>query len=182
MKAPSLTYDECKALQPCADALKRVAKLMGGAKEWDGKKISAQAARKAGCTYDDILWAASALARSDKDMERRLRLWMADCAARVLDHYEAKYPADDRPRDAIVAARQRARGKITAAAAAAAAAAAYAADAAAAAAAAAAAYAAYAASRQKERDWQFDRLILWLGDKEPEDWPLPERQRKQKAA
>jgi hypothetical protein len=26
-----------------------------------------------------------------------------------------------------------------------------------------------------EEQWQFDRLVSWLSDDEPTDWPLPER-------
>ena len=109
---PSLTYDELRALKPCSDSLLRVTKLMGGAKKWDGKKIGAEQARKLGATFDDLIWAASALALKNPDVARRLRLWMTDCAARVLHIYEADYPNDDRPRNAIIAARKFARGKI----------------------------------------------------------------------
>ena len=49
-------------------------------------------------------------------------------------------------------------------------------DAAWAAAGAAAGDAARAAAWDAEQAWQFDRLILWLGDNEPQDWPLPPAQ------
>jgi hypothetical protein len=99
--------------------------------------------------------------------------WAAECARRVLKHYEDRYPEDKRPREAIQAALKWAKDPTEAnrnAAAAAAAAAAYAdaADAAAYADAAdaAAAYAAYAAAaaaaREKEREWQSDRLLELL--------------------
>ena len=143
---PSLTYAELKALQPCEDSLKRVAKLFGGARKWNGRKISASEARSAGATFDDIVWAASALTRKDKDVERRLRLWMADCAARVLHIYE-KTGDSDAPRKAIVAARRFARGEID--------------------------EASGAAAGAAEEQWQFARLIDRL-EGEPEDWPLPE--------
>lgn len=165
-----LTYDELKALKPCDDSFKRVAKLLGGARKWNGKKIDAAKARAAGVTFNDIVWAASAVARTDKDVERRLRLWMADCAAHVLHIYE-KHEGDDRPRNSIIAARQFARGEIDAAAGVAARAAAGAAGAA-----AGAAWAAGAAGAAEEV-WQFDRLVAWLGAKEPEDYPLPEKTR-----
>jgi hypothetical protein len=191
-----LTYDELRALNPCSGSLKRVAKLMGGATKWNGRKIDASAAREAGATFNDIIWAASAVARSDKDVERRLRLWMADCAARVLHIYENHAPADKRVRDAITAARAYARGEISYAARAAARdaardaarAAGAAAGAAARAAARAAAWdadwdadwdaraaaraAAWDAAWTAEEAWQFDRLIARLGDDEPADWPL----------
>lgn len=178
--APGLSYDDLKALGPCTDSMKRVANLMGGARKWNGRKVTAEQARAAGATFDDIVWAASAVARTDKDAERRLRLWAADCAARVLHIYEHDH-ADDRPRGAIIAARQYARGEISAAAMDAAWAAAWDAAWAAARAAAwaaaragwAAARAARAAARAAEQAWQYDRLIMWLSDAEPDEWPLP---------
>ena len=207
----ALTYDEVADLDPCADSFKRVVKLLGGKRKWNGHRIDAKAAKEAGCTYDDLVWVASRLARTNADVERRLRLWIADCAARVLHIYEAT-ETSDAPRKAIVARRRFARGEIDAIALAAAWAAAWdaaraaAGDAARAAAGAAAwaaawdaawaatwdaawaatwdatwaaaedaARAAADAARAAERQWQFDRLIEWLSDDEPEDWPLPER-------
>ena len=189
-----LTYGQLKSLSPCEDAFKRVTMLLGGARKWSGKKIDAARARKAGVTFDDILWAASAVASKDKDVERRLRLWLADCAARVLHIYE-RHQGDDRPRKAIVAARRFARGEIGDAAwdaardaawdaasvvawAAAWDAARVVAWAAARDAAGAAAWAAARdAARDAERAWQFDRLIARLSEKDPDDYPLPERSR-----
>ena len=120
---------------------------------------------------EDVLWALdNAIDRGDKI----LRLWAADCAAHVQHIWLAKYPNDQRPAKAIKAARQFARGEITAAARAAAAAAwAAAGDAAWAAAApawdaAAAAWAAAApawdAARAAEEQWQTERLIAYLKD------------------
>ena len=162
-----LTYKEMMALKPCPEQAKAVTKLLGGAKTWNGKKISAREAVKAGVSYSDLVWAASTQARNDKDVERRLRLWLADCAAHVLHIYEKDYPKDRRPRDAIVAGRAYARGETTDAASAAAwDAASDARD--------AAWGAAWAAARDAEEKWQLDRLVLWLSDKEPTDWnPKP---------
>jgi hypothetical protein len=106
--------------------------------------------------------------------------WAAECAKRVLRHYEDRYPEDKRPREAIQAALKWAKdpteaNRVAAAYAAAAIAnAATAAAYAAAYAAADAAYAAYAyadaadaaadaaAAREKEREWQSDRLLKLL--------------------
>ena len=202
---PALTYHELKALEPCKDDFARVTKLMGGAKKWGGKKISAARARKAGASFNDIVWAASVMAKKNKDVERRIRLWLADCAARVLHMYEANTKADYRPRDAIIASRAFARGEAStaawsaardaarsaaweaarsatweaawAAAWSAAWAAAWAAawEAAREVARSAAWEAAWAAAWSAEESWQFDRLIEWLSDKEPNDWPLPKK-------
>ena len=111
--------------------------------------------------------------------DRKLRLFAADCAERVLPLFEAKRPGDDRPRKAIEAARAYANGEITAAAWAAAWAAARAAagdaawdaawdaagaaawDAAGDAAWAAAGDAAGVAAWDAERQWQAARLIAY---------------------
>ena len=175
MPAPYLTYDQLLALSPCGGRLAIAKRKIGGPRKWNWRKITAAQARDAGMAFDDILWAASAMARKDADVDRRLRLWMADCAARVLHIYE-KTEASDAPRKAIIAARQYARGEIGAAARDDARDAAWAAgdaawdD-------ARAAWAAGAAARAAEEAWQFDRLIAWMSDEEPNDWPLPERQR-----
>ena len=50
------------------------------------------------------------------NIDRKLRLFAADCAERVLYIYEKDYPKDDRPRKAIQASRDFANGKIDAAA------------------------------------------------------------------
>jgi hypothetical protein len=84
MAAPSLTYRQLQALSPCEDAIARVATLMGGADEWGETPITAKQARERGATFEDILWVAAKLSSTDTDVDRRLRLWMSDCAARVL--------------------------------------------------------------------------------------------------
>lgn len=107
-----LSYNELRKMHPCEDALRRVAKLMGGAKKWGSVKIDAATARARGATFDDILWVAARLAPHNPDVKRRLLLWMADCTARVLAQYERQFPGDDRVRACIVAARAYARGEI----------------------------------------------------------------------
>jgi len=168
--AKGITYAECKALDPCSNDFKRVAKLLGGKKGWNGNLIDAASARAAGCTINDILWVASALSRKDADIERRLRLFAADCAAHVLHIYE-RSESSPAPRNSIIASRQYARGEIDDAAWDAARAAAR--DAAWDAAQAAARDAAGAAAGAAEEAWQFARLVERLSENEPEDWPLP---------
>jgi len=161
----SLTYDEVKALEPCSKEWRRVSKLLGGKKGWNGKRIDAATARDAGCSIDDLVWVATSVARYDADVARRLRLWMADCTAHVLDIYE-KSETYDAPRNAIIEARAFARGEIDNAAWIAASDAAW----------IAARYSAEwsAESAAEEESWQFDRLIERLSENEPDDWPLPE--------
>lgn len=193
----ALTYAEVEALDPQPVHLSRAVELLGG--KWT-TPIDAETARRRGICLSDIVCILSRLAKREPDVARCLRLWAADCAARVLPIYESRYPADHRPRDAIIATRQYARGEIarhllpliwrtrqyvwmelwarTADAAAAAAANAayysivtyYAAD---------AAYFAGAAmgdTVNAERAWQFERLCAWLSDNEPDDWPLMDRE------
>lgn len=200
MGAPTLTYAQLKELDPCEESRERVVKLLGGARKWGENGVTAAQAKEAGCTLDDLVWAASALARRDKDVERRLRLWMADCAARVLHIYE-RIGTSEAPRNAIIAGRKFARGEIDGAARAAAWAAraaardatrdaawdaAWAARDAAGAAAWDAAWAAawdatWDAAWAAEETWQLDRLVAWMSDVEPADWPLPARQKKDAA-
>ena len=45
--------------------------------------------------------------------QKTLALWAADCAGHVLSHFETRHPTDDRPRQAIEAARSWARGETT---------------------------------------------------------------------
>ena len=48
----------------------------------------------------------------DKQNQRSLALWAADCAEHVLALFEEQHPQDHRPRQAIAAARAWARGEI----------------------------------------------------------------------
>ena len=109
--AVSLSYHDLEKLGACEDRRNAVAELLGGATAWGDNQITADQARAAGATFDDIVWAASSIARNTPDVERRLRLWLADCAARVLHIYE-RVGNSQAPRNAILAARQFARGEI----------------------------------------------------------------------
>ena len=118
---------------------------------------------------------ARVVRRLDTWNDRTARLFAADCAEHVLPIFEAAYPNDARPREAIAVARRFANGEATrqemAAAGAAAGAATWAAWAAGAAAGAAtgatgaAAWAAGAAARAAELRWQSERLAAYLSGK-----------------
>jgi hypothetical protein len=151
----ALTLARVGELNPCADRYAYALKYLPA-----DAPITAAQARAAGCTFDDIAWLASAQARKDPAVERRLRLWMSDCAAYVPPVFYRVAPADLRPAQAIEAARAFANGEISSAARAAAWDAAWA--------------AAWDAARAAESNWQFDRLVLWLSEDEPEVSPLPE--------
>ena len=107
----TLTRAELNSLVPCARSDDRVAGLLGGSGEWADRRVGAAEARDAGVDFGDILWAAVAVARVRPTVERRMRMWAADCAARVLLIYERDGDSTA-PREAIVAARRYARGEI----------------------------------------------------------------------
>jgi len=106
-----LTYEEFLALEPCDPAETRVVELLGGVEKWRGVSVTAAEARVAGCTLFDLLWVVSEVAQQRPDIERRLRLLLADYAAHVLHFYEEKGKSNA-PRLAITATRQFARGEI----------------------------------------------------------------------
>lgn len=148
----ALTLKQVRAFKPCREDWIRIKGILSGA---DGP-ITAAAAVDAGATLDDIVWIASKVAVSDTDVERRLRLWVADCAAHVLGVFEAEKPDDMRPREAVIAARRYARGEIGDA----------------------SLVAARDArdTRTIKKQWQLARLVEWLSDEEPKDWLLPVRE------
>ena len=86
MPAPTITLAAIAKMGPCEDAMDAAREALP-----KRRKFTAAQAREAGVDIDDIVWVLSAMARTDKDVQRRLRLWSAD----------------------IVAARQRARGEIS---------------------------------------------------------------------
>jgi hypothetical protein len=168
--APTLTLTQLKSLRPCAERLDVIAPL------FKGRGMTARQAVKRGATLDDLVWVAAEVAQTDKDIERRLRMWMADCAAKVLHIYERDRTATPAPRSAIIAVRAFANGEIADAACDAACDAAWgtAWGAARAAASAAAWDAASAAAKAAEEEWQVQRLVAWLSAKEPFRFPLPQ--------
>ena len=48
----------------------------------------------------------------NKKNQKKLAIWAADSAKKILHYFEEKYPKDNRPRKAIEAAREWAKGKI----------------------------------------------------------------------
>jgi hypothetical protein len=58
---------------------------------------------------EDAIWSLRSLEGKDKE----IRLFAADCAESVLHIFEKEHPNDDRPRKAILAARDYANGFIT---------------------------------------------------------------------
>jgi hypothetical protein len=66
--------------------------------------------REAKVSFQHIIWLLSTLAPTDHEIKRRLRLWSADCVARVLPLFEMACPYDTLVRNAIQGARRFARG------------------------------------------------------------------------
>ncbi len=106
MGACTLTLDALRKMNPCDDRFSVIAPA------FKGKPMTARQAVNRGAKFSDIVWVAATCAVKDKDVERRLRMWVADCAARVLRIYEQSPGANSAPRDAIIAARDFANGEI----------------------------------------------------------------------
>lgn len=106
MSALTVDLAKIRALGPCAPGYRfALGKL-------DGDPVTAAEAREAGCKFDDMAWYLSSRAPHEAEIDRRLRLWRTDCAARVLPVFERACPDDDRAALAIVAARDFAEGRV----------------------------------------------------------------------
>ncbi len=172
MTVPTMTWKQVLACNPCAEnraAAQR--KLKAKFPDYQTRVFLLADAASAGVPLADLVWIAGM--DHSPEATRRLRLFAADCAARV-----AHIANDPRSTAAIVAARKGARGEIDDAAGAAWDAAR---DAARAAAWAAARDAARGAAWDAEETWQLERLIAWFSENEPTDWPIREAV-KEKAA
>lgn len=106
----ALTYDDVKAMRPCADGLRAATKAFGGIDAWKSNPKGIRDWIDAKIDFDDILWV---YCRDDVVDAKTLRLFAADCAQSVLHLFEDKHPEDKRPREAIEAARKYAHGEIT---------------------------------------------------------------------
>jgi hypothetical protein len=148
-KAIGLTYAALARLRPCEE--RELAAVASIGSHWRKTITAAEAAAK-GVPLKDLIWVASALSKNDKDIERRLRLWMADCAAHVLPLFTTKFPDDKRVENTIIAARHFARCPTEAAAW------------------SAAWSAARSAAWSAEEKWQTERFIAWFSENEPEDY------------
>jgi hypothetical protein len=133
------------AEDPCRERRDAVRKMLSKAfPDYRSRSFTLADAAAAGVGFDDLIWIAGRAAERDPDCARRIRLFGADCAARV-----AHIANDPRSTAAIVASRQFARGEID--------------DAALAAAWDAARDAAWAAARAAARDaaWDAARDAAW---------------------
>ncbi len=165
------TISDLEKHEPCVDSWGSAVEKLRAYRNGGDIPYSVADARAAGVPLSDTLWAIDAMNR-DHGLDRKIRLFLCDCAAHVLHIFENRFPEDDRPRECIVFYRKNPE-------------AAWAVEAprapwaAWAAGAAEAAWAAWAAEAA-EREWQYERLELWFSDNEPEPWPLPEKLEPQK--
>ncbi len=146
MKPITTTLNAIRKHSPCEDGWEKLLKHLGKTKADNNPLKFSTIIESNG--LDDALWCLCSIC---PEYDKEVRLYAADCAERILYSYEAKYPDDKRPRLAIEAARQYARGKITADARAAAGAAAW------------AAWAARDAAWAAEREIQAELLVKYFG-------------------
>lgn len=107
------TFHLCREANACIDGYKQLAKHLGGVKKYgETTPIGIDVVLKSN-SLTDALWCLDN-ASAGADAARVTRLFSADCAARVLKYFEAKYPNDPAARNAIITARKFARGKATA--------------------------------------------------------------------
>src|SRR3990167_8191218 len=142
MTTLTTTFTLLRKANACTEGYKKLAKHLGGVTKYGADTPIALLTILDSNGLSDTLWCLRAT-QQEADALIVARLFAIDCPERVLPVFEAKYPNDQRPRQAIQAAKDYMAGKITREALHAAAHAAYAA---AAANAANAAYAAYNAA------------------------------------
>ena len=165
------SYKLCKDADACSEELRDGIRKFGGVRKHGANTKTHLSKILPKIGLDDTLWILDR-AVEGKDAHRILHQFRADCAIRVLKHFERQRPDDSRPRNAISSTRRHAVGRETAAArdaardAAGAAAWTAARDAARDAARTAAWAAAWAANTAKrpaaEGDWQATRLAEYL--------------------
>ena len=178
----TLTFKAAKREGACKESYRKFARFKGGVNKWGEDKPFPLLEVLEHNGLDDALWALECC-EPIEERDRIARLFICDCAERVLHLFEEKFPDDKRPRQAIEVARRFAIGQATIeelrdareaawAAWEAGAAAWEAAEAAGAAweageaaeAAGAAREAAWGAAREAEREWQKEQLRRYLKD------------------
>lgn len=188
-RAPTMSIADIERFAPCdnfrdatLDKLRRFDAALA-------RRYSAADGRAAGCTFNDIAWIVTMLATQSIEGERRVRMFLADCAVRALAEWEKAGLSEPGPFEAIKATQDWALGKIgvmrrvKASSSALMQGAMIATEHPKAFWAARAAWAsgndlnaraleainAARALGEQEQDWQFDRLVEWFGD----EWPEP---------
>jgi hypothetical protein len=93
-----------RALKECAAKMRRAEQKLDA--------LSVSDLREAGISFRHIMWLLSTLAPANREIKRRLRLWSADCVARVLPLFEMAHRHDSLVRNAIQVTRRFARGEL----------------------------------------------------------------------
>ncbi len=99
----SITIARLNQFEPCEDSGDRVIAALRQFNPDEDYAYSAADAREAGCTYENIIWIASAVAMDDEVVVRRLTGFLNDNAKRVLHIFEEAAPDDPRVRKCIEA-------------------------------------------------------------------------------
>lgn len=93
----SLTHHQFLNLNPSESVREMVTRQLP---DWADRAIGFEEAAARGVKLDHLLWVAERLGHSE-----RLVAFAVDCAERALPKFEATFPDDHRPREAINAAR-----------------------------------------------------------------------------
>ena len=104
------TFRLAKKGGACEESYKKMAKALGGVREYGMDTPIPLDKVLEVCGLNDALWSLR-IVREDAD--REIRLFACDCAERVISIFESKYPEDNRPRKAIETSRLFAEGKAT---------------------------------------------------------------------
>jgi len=155
------TFRKAKENNACIESYRKLANALGGVNKYGRDTLIPLDKVLEVCGFDDTVWALRIL---KEPADREIRLFACDCAERVLHLFEAEYPEDSRPRQAIETSRKFANGEAPIEELAAARAAAWAAAGAWDAAAAAWDAAAAAWAGDAEREWQIGRLRQLLDE------------------
>ncbi len=106
----ALTYAQVRDMKPCSGGFRDATKKLGGIKSWTNTPKTIREMLEADVSGEDVIWA---FARPEVIGARMSRLFACAVAESVLPIFEAQYPDDARPRQAIDVARRYANGLAT---------------------------------------------------------------------
>src|SRR3990167_7615399 len=112
MTTLTTTFTLLRKADACTEGYKKLAKHLGGVTKYGVDTPIDLLTILDSNGLPDTLWCLRAT-QQEADVLTVARLFAIDCAERVLPIFEAKYPNDQRPRQAIQAAKDFLAGKIT---------------------------------------------------------------------
>jgi len=112
MTTLTTTFTLLRKADACTEGYRRLAKHLGGVTKYGADTPIDLLTVLDSNGLQDTLWCLRAT-QQGADAQTVTRLFAIDCAERVLPLFEAKYPKDQRPRQAILAAKDYMAGKIT---------------------------------------------------------------------